>query len=551
MKQRMVQWICVLLALLLLTSCAVPATSDLPPPAASTQSSSHMEIITGEVWAAETESLNQQPATPSPLMNSPTITPPHTLEYASPILNVSDQAAAMLPEFTADLAMAHTWDHYVITATLIPDELTIWGDVQVLMRNRGTVPLDALYFRLYPNHADFGGSLEVAEPVRVDGQPVPVRLEQDGVLMRLGLNQPLAPGDSTTVAMRFTARTQRNASGSAYGAFNQEGGVWSLATFYPVLARRFGNDWDLRVVQDQGDLAVTQTALYEVFLDTPPDWTLVTTGARISQQPLAHGPRREHFVSGPQRDFFLAAVRGLNQASTMVDGTRIVTYYQPDNPATGQRTLEVAAQSLRTFNDRFGRYPLAELEVIQAALTRFLGVEYPGVVLIEDNLYNRGGRTLDTTVAHEVGHQWWYSLVGNDVQGEPWLDEGLTSYMQVIYYEGQGNQASAEGELDNFRSYYLAARKSGRDGPAGGAVGSFDGNYVALVYAKGALFFHALRLHLGDELFFRSLQNYYAAYRYKEARGIDMLNQAQHTCDCDLQPLYDDWINTGRPVAIP
>lgn len=489
------------------------------------------------------------PPTAAPV---PTSTPVISPTVSSSVLNISSQALALLPEYASDLDEAAAWNRYVITATLLPDTRTLQGEMLLEVGNQGNTPYQALYFRLYPNHPDFaGGSLQVDEGVLVDGQPVALSSTQEGVLLRVDLPQPLVPGEQAVVEMRFTTTTPRNASGWAYGAFNQEAGVWALASFYPILAARFGETWDLREVSSMGDLVVSETALYDVTIDTPPDWTLVTTGTRIDQMPLDHGPRRERFVSGPQRDFFLAALNGLAQASIMVDGTRVVSYYQPDNPDTGQRSLDIAEQSLRVFNARFGRYPLGEMEVIQAGLTKFLGVEYPGVMLIEQSLYDRPGRLLDTTVTHEVGHQWWYSLVGNDVQGEPWLDEGLTSYAQVLYYEGLGNSAAAEGELEEFRRAYATIRGTARDGAVGGPAGSFEGTYFTLVYAKGALFFHAMRQQMGEEAFTRFLQDYYATYRYDEATGEDMLATAQQACGCDLQSLYDRWINQPGAVDIP
>jgi hypothetical protein len=485
------------------------------------------------------------PSEPPP----PTATP--VVTATSQVIDVAAQAAALLPDFEGDLNRAAAWDHYSIYTVLLPETHTVAGSMRVQVPNRSERPYEALYFRLYPNHPDFAGSLVVDDNILVDGAPVQVSTEQGGVLLRLGLPQPLAPGAQAVVEMRFTARTPVGASGSAYGAFNAEAGVWALASFYPVLAQRTNGEWDRRAVTGRGDLAVTNTGLYDVTIDAPPDLALVTTGVRVAEQQLAHGPLRERFVSGPQRDFFLAALSGLERASTVVDGTRVVSYYQRGNPASGQQSLDIAAQSLRVFNTSFGRYPLAEMDVVQAALTSFLGVEYPGAMLIEQQLYAQGGRTFETTIAHEVAHQWWYSLVGNDVQGEPWLDEGLTSYSQVVYYEGLGNAVAAAGELDRFRGQYLAARNSGRDGPLGGHVSSFQGNYVALVYAKGALFFHALRVQMGDEAFYRFLQNYYERYRYQTASGPAMLDVAQETCGCDLQPLYDAWVNSAAPVTVP
>lgn len=544
------------LCVCLLVGCAPALGAVQPPTTAPTSTPDTVktaEMATEEARQYMPEWQLALPTIPTPTAPPLTATPISTpaITGTSRILDVSAQAAALLPGEAAVLNRADAWDHYLIYATLLPDELTVLGEMQVQLRNRGSLPMDALYFRLYPNHEDFGGSLEIAEGVLVNGQPVAVNYEQDNVLLRLGLAQPLLPGEVAVAELQFSARTQRNASGSAYGAFNREAGVWSLASFYPVLARRFGNDWDRRTVSGRGDLAVTQTALYDVTIDTPPALRLASTGFRIAQQPLEHGPRRERFVSGPQRDFFLAALQGLQQASTSVGGTRIISYYQGSNPAAGQHSLDVAAQSVRIFNDWFGTYPLAELEMIQVPLTRFWGVEYPGIILIEQALYRIGGRDLDTTVAHEVAHQWWYSLVGNDVQGEPWLDEGLTSYSQVIYYEGQGNQVAAQSELQRFRDQYQQARSAGRDDAIGGSVDAYGGNYLAIVYAKAALFFHALRLHMGDEAFFQFLREYYATYRYQEASGEDMLRIAEGACRCNLQPLYNAWVNEGTSVDVP
>lgn len=468
-----------------------------------------------------------------------------------PVLNLADQAAALRPEFAADLAGAQNWDRYQIDAVLDPANLTMAGTLRLALVNRSSEPFRDVYFHLYPNHADFGGELTVGE-VLVDGQPAETATEQDGVLLRVALAEALAPDSWARLEMPFTARSQRNASGRAYGAFNQEVGVWALANAYPVLARYFPDSgWDRRPISSRGDLAVTVTALYDVTLTTPADWELATTGVRVDTRTLDDGRRQDRFVSGPQRDFFLAALRGLERSSADVDGTRVVAYYQPGNRAAGERSLQVAMQSLQVFNQRYGTYPFAEMDVIQAALTKFLGVEYPGIMLIEQNLYRQNGRGLVTTVAHEVAHQWWYSQVGNDYQGEPWLDEGLASFSQIVYFEGIGDPAGAELELQNFRNIYLAARNAGNDGAVDRPTSAFRGNYVALVYAKAALFFQALRERIGEEAFARFLQDYYRSYRYGEASGPALLARAEAACGCELDAFYRDWIQTAAAVDVP
>lgn len=464
---------------------------------------------------------------------------------------IAAQAAAMLPAHVADLAQAGAWDRYTIIAALSPGERRVRGTVSVEMSNRSARTYERLYFHLYPNHPDFGGRLDVTG-ARVDGLPVASGTEQGDTLIWLALPRPLAPGGTARAELSFVARTPRDASAETFGAFNQEAGLWSLANFYPILARQFvDTGWDRRPIESRGDFVVSSTALYDVTIDAPMDWTLVSTGARLDAAPVSAGVRRERFVSGPQREFYLGATRGIGQASAIVDGTRIVSHYQPDDSEAGRRALRVAEQALRIFSARYGPYPLAELEVVQGAMTTFLGMEYPGVVLIEQELYEGNGRSLETTVAHEIAHQWWYSMVGNDAQGEPWLDEGLASYSQVLYYEGIGAPELAAAELSFFRDYFGESRQRGRDAPLATPPTGLQGIYVPVIYAKGALFFHSLRGQIGEAAFDRFLKGYYADGRYREVAGPDLLRAAEAACACQLDQLYSDWVLTTAPVGIP
>jgi len=464
-----------------------------------------------------------------------------------------EQSAALLPAYGADLHLSDQWDHYIITATLNPDLRRVEGEMWVSVRNHADMPLKTVAFHLYPNHPDFGGSLWVADQIRVGGRPVTVTTEQDGVLLWAPLPEPLPPGERTSVALRFAARSPAGRSDQSYGAFNQEAGVWSLAEFYPVLAWLSADGWDRRVVDSTGDFAVTTTALYDVTLTMPDAWKPVTTGVSVGAAgpPPSPGYRRERFVSGPQREFFVAAVSGLEQTTATVEGTRIVSYYQQDNAVAGRQSLHVAVRAVQVFNEAYGRYPLTELEVVQAALTRFYGVEYPGVVLIEQQLYHQNERLLETIIAHEVSHQWWYNLVGTDAQGEPWLDEGLASFSQMFYHEAVGNPSQAAAELDQFRAQYRSLRNAGRDGIVNRPATALSTSYYTLAYAKPALFFQALRRSLGDDMFFRSLHHFFQTYRYEEATGEDLLASVEATCGCNVRSLYEDWITMSRAVEVP
>lgn len=460
--------------------------------------------------------------------------------------DVTAQAQALLPEFQSDLDRASDWNRYTIVATLDAQARTLSGRQRVEYTNRDTVALADLYFRLYPNLRDFGGRLTVSG-VTVDGRAVRVSNPRADVL-RVRLPAALEPGATATVLLSFTTRAPVNASRSNYGAFNKENGMFGLASAYPLAAVVRGGTWDIAPLDGRGDFVNAETALYDVVLTGPSNWRLVTTGVAVEYQ--AEGAtQRTRFVSGPQREFTITALQ-LELASAEVEGTRVNSFFRTGSASGGQIALQAASDALRAFNKRYGRYPLAELDVIEIDARSFLGVEYPGLIMIEHALYSQPAN-LSITVAHEVGHQWWYSIVGNDVQRASWLDEALASYSQIIYQEEVNGPEAAERELDGFRERYTQNLRAGRDAPVEQPNASFRGNYVALVYGKSVLFFQALRLQLGESGFDRFLHEYYARHRYGYVSGADVIATANDVCGCDIRPLYADWITRAVPLDVP
>ncbi len=488
-------------------------------------------VVAMACWSAE------------PLFAAPNVGDP----FAAP-LDVQRQEAALLPAFRADLDGAAQWDRYTVSARVDPERRTIAGRLRLEYTNRAADPLDRIYFYLFPNLPEFGGRLDIRSAT-VNGVTVRVRYESNRFLLRLDLPTSLPSGASADVMLDFSATAPLDASQRYYAAFNRERGVLALASALPMVARRVDGAWQLATPLFRGDLVTSDTALYDVTLTVPVAWTAVTTGTAINSQ-TDGASRTTRFISGPQRDFTIVLTR-FPSISTEVEGTRITSYFRPEHAEGGRAALDAAANALRAFNRRFGPYPLTELDIVQIDARTFLGVEYPGLIMIDRRLYAGEREGLEIIVAHEVAHQWWYSMIGNDVQNEAWLDEGLTSFSQIVYQEEIRGAMAAERELDGFRSVYLRARQAGRDAPLKRPVSALRGNYTAIVYSKGALFFQALRIRIGEPAFDRFLRDYYATFRYRIASSDDVRATAENACACDLTDFYRDWVLTAAPVAVP
>jgi len=417
----------------------------------------------------------------------------------------------------------------------------VQGYEQVLYTNNEDVPLDALYFRLFPNVDEHnGGGMEIKE-VTLGGAPVEPLFELQGTAMRLPLRTPLAPDDALEIGLDFWVTVPHDAN-SNYGAFAYQQSILALAHFYPFIPVYDDEGWNVELAPTFGDILYADISLYDVSFTAPAEMVVAATGTTLSLETHDDGTLTWHFASGPARDFSLVLSTEYEVARREVDGILINSYYLPEDAEGGQAVLRFAAEALCIFGQRFGPYPYTELDVV-ATPTSAGGIEYPGLVVIAKRLYEDGDR-LEWVVAHEVAHQWWYNVVGNDQVDEPWLDEALTQYSASLYFEDRYGKAAAERIRQHvFWDRYQQVRKEGRDRPVAGPVASFEPeDYGPIVYAKGPLFFQALRERVGDGVFNDILRTYFQEHRYKIATPQSFLTIAERVSGQRLDDLYRQWI---------
>jgi len=148
---------------------------------------------------------------------------------------------------------------------------------------------------------------------------------------------------------------------------------------------------------------------------------------------------------------------------------------------------------------------------------------------------------LESTVAHEVGHQWFYNLVGDDQLDDPWLDESLTQFATLQYY---GDQYGTDG-ADGFRnSLYSRWNRVGNSKiPIGLPVTMYTPAYYgAIVYGRGPLFFEALRDKIGAQTFDEFIADYTRTLSWEIATPETMQALAEKHCGCDLKAIFDEWV---------
>ena len=452
----------------------------------------------------------------------------------------SHYRALLQPAAKGDIEAVGPLPQYHITAKLNPNLDQLTGLAQVYIPN----PEQEIVFRLYPNLNNYEGEIVVSRAF-LNKQPIVPELIADDTALRLTLPAPAAPAPlaAVTIDLEFEVFFKQKPfqDQTDYTLFGWDGSTLSLAGFYPTLAVKQDETWVLDQPPRHADVLFNEVALYQLDLTLPKDLVVVASGVTLNLIDNPDSSRTWQISGGPLRD--MTVIAGPFEAiSEPAAGAVVTAYYLPGHKTSGQIALAHAAASLRLYSELYGAYPYTELDVVEAPLN-VRGMEYSGLILIGEELYRGQREHLTFLVAHEVGHQWWYSLVGNNPYQHPWLDEGLTEYGAFDYYRGVFGRPDAEQLLTGRWQIPFESAASNLNGAIDRPAHSFDPtSYELLVYAKSALFFNALRETLGDELYFQVLQTYLAENRYRIATPNTFLATAERVSGQDLAPVVEQWL---------
>lgn len=422
--------------------------------------------------------------------------------------------------------------------------------------------LDYLYLRVTPN-ADRPGAVKLMHAT-VNGTPTLIE-QPEPTLYRVKLDPVALPGTGATVELRLQARVPEapansdtmdadpgiiSAKKAEYGAFLAAPEVMSLNGLIPGVVPLKADGTLFAGPSGMGDLAAFEPGHYLVSVEVPRTHEVVAAGNALGEVPRPDGRVRYSFGLSAARDFPLFVTRGYEKKTLEVDGIKVESHYLAADAEAGRRVGQYAADALTELQKRFGPYPWSTFRVIEARLIGGAGgMEFPGLVSVSTGLYRGaadplaalglGGSlkqlgpmkdllkgldqmmetTLEFTVAHEVAHQWFAMMVGNDPIAEPVADEPLTQHAALLYLEWKHGKTAAnamrDAQLKMAYQFYRAT--GGKDGTCERPTSDFEttGEYAALIYGKCPLMFDVVRKQLGDAPYLKALRAYVDENRWK------------------------------------
>jgi Peptidase family M1 domain len=383
------------------------------------------------------------------------------------------------------------------------------GWEEVSFTNADTAPLDLVWLRLWSN------GLDGCDPTAItisDPSSGSFRAPTVGcTAVRVDLDAPLGSGERMT--LRFDLRISVPERNDRFGAAH---GMSLLGTALPTLAVHDDHGWHLDPFVAFGESFYSIVGSYRVTLDVPKDLATPTTGSSETVRSVGDRELRT-FVTQESRDFEWAA-GPFRMLSAHADDILVRVWYLPDvvPEPEASRMLRVAQTAMTTFGSAFGAYPYPEIDVVLTRFRRYGGMEYPQIVFVDPRA---------TFVTHELAHQWWFGIVGNDEYAEPWLDESLATWSMFLPVRpwlscDEPAWPSSTARITNDMTYWSEHERE-----------------YGTIYRSGGCMFADLAHRFGLARWEEILAGYADANRLGVARAGDLIGAIDRAAAVDLPDL--------------
>jgi len=418
-------------------------------------------------------------------------------------------------------------------------DATVLGNLKIDFYNSDPVAFSSIPFHLYLSGMIAGDRLGYIEILNVSAlSPSPVFLTFDvysaDQLMWVHLNEDLQPESSVILEIDFESvlPTESNDRAGVSGTDKESSKILEFASAYPIPCVYDEYDgWNTDPYLYTGDPFYLDMAYYNFSLTLPNAMKVAATGELLGVDVGIKDTTYHYTPSLPVREITFCASRYYIIESQIYHGVNVSSYFLPESASlwsTNGLTWGVRAMAL--FNDTFGSYPYTTLNIVEDQ-GNYYGMEYPCQVYLSNIINDRyqenqiTADTLDAVIAHEVAHQWWYQLVGNDEVDVGFLDEGLTVW-SVYFYSEFYDLGWTEKEF-NFQSVRI-------NHPAKINQSIYDSSstYYFTAYTKTPVVLEKLRQILGTDEFLDSLRLFFTRFCFR----IAFLQ--------DLQTAFEDHLNT-------
>lgn len=395
----------------------------------------------------------------------------------------------------------------------------------------------------YPNGLSYA-EFEI-DRVQVEKTDVEVKIEgEHGGILKVQLPNSLLPGERVCVFVEFSFVLPNCEHRFGYGEK-----TINLGNFYPVACVWEDGEFLTHPYNSNGDPFYSDMANYIVTISCNKNFVVAGTGEKVDEA-ITENTKTTTFKADVVRDF--AMVLSEYFEVKCAEANKVYVEYYYFNDENSDKALKAGMDAISVFSSKFGRYPYKTFSIVKTDFVHG-GMEYPNLVMISSDIDNLDDYL--NVIVHETAHQWWYGVVGNNEYIYPWLDEALTEFSTVLFYDyakgyNLNHKNMVQASHDNY-SLFVSVYTDvlGNLNTSMRAVNEYatEPEYTYCTYVKGVLMFESLYNLVGENKFIESLKEYYACNKFKNSTPEQLMLAFENVCKKDLEGFFNSWIE-GRVV---
>lgn len=431
--------------------------------------------------------------------------------------------------------------HYQLSAELDYATLQLSVEEKISIPNPTSQELTTLSLVVPPNFR--WNVFQLLEISWAGDQPVD-NYSLQGIRLDIPVEKAWFPGERRELYLKYRISLPVINSLEGYGPnpfgystdVNQQVKQVNVVDWYPFLPPfQEESGWVIHQPTVYGEYLVYPTADFDVSLKVVNASRDLVVAASARDQAGRDG-YRYHLEGG--RNFVFSISPHYKVMEKNVNGTEVLGYIFPLYEEAGRAAFQTTVDALRLFSNRFHPYDQPTLTMVQADFDH--GMEYEGLYFLNRSFFNHYDGSpasfLVAIAAHETAHQWWFGLVGNDPALEPWMDEAICTYSELLYFEEYYPDA-VEWWWGNRVNYYQP------QGVIDRSVYETKGylDYRDSTYLRGAQFWDELRGAVGEEGFYLFLQAYAERFAGEFATGDDFFALLQEYAGSDVDEVLPDY----------
>jgi hypothetical protein len=380
-------------------------------------------------------------------------------------------------------AVPYSYDYDL---TWSPATRTLRGKALLRVTNSSAKPIQSVWLRLRPNYPTELEQISNMRGASINGRTA------DGSMVLVRLRGPLNPNYRARIYFDLRLKVPKDDT-----SLGRSAGVDLFGDALPVVAVAGPRGLRKGPEPSYGEGSFNAVASWKVRLSVPRNVSAILPG----DTGISGGTKStkvSYFSTAKVRDYAFA-IGKVYTRSKRVNGVLIEVAASQQLRSQLPAALRRAANAFTKMQGWYGGYSLSSLRVVLGDLD-FGGSEYPGLVFSTPD---------NATIAHEVAHQWFYGLVGNDQYNDPFLDESLTAFAEQRFHK-------------SYRCN-LASPIDGRSHGLGTGMSYWENHpaaYEHTIYRGGACALTVLQRDLGPAVFDQALRAYVAA-NANQLAGVD------------------------------